>query len=84
MNIQNNFSVNVNGIILDLSTPCVMSIINITPDSFWSGSRNTTEKEIIVSVEKAITDGTSILDIGGYSTRPGANEVTEREETQRI
>lgn len=82
--IQNNFSVNINGKILDLSTPAVMSIINITPDSFWSGSRNMTEKGIAKSVERAITDGASIIDIGGYSTRPGADEVTPEQETERV
>lgn len=81
---QNNFSINVGGKILNLSSPCVMSIINITPDSFWSGSRSRTEGEILKSVEKAIEEGASILDIGGYSTRPGANEVTEEEEIERV
>lgn len=84
--IQRNrfFNIKVNGHILDLSTPCVMSIINVTPDSFWIGSRNNTDIEIAKSVEKAITDGAAILDIGGYSTRPGADEVTEEEEINRV
>lgn len=84
MTNQNNFSINVGGRILDLTSPCVMSIVNITPDSFWSGSRSRTDEEIVTSVEKAISEGASILDLGGYSTRPGANEVTEKEEIERV
>lgn len=81
---ENNFSVNVGGQLLDLSEPCVMTIINVTPDSFWSGSRSNTEHAIVQSVERAINDGASILDIGGYSTRPGADEVSEQDEITRV
>lgn len=85
MNQRNKFfNLKINGQIIDLSSPCVMSIINVTPDSFWSGSRNGSDKEIAVSVEKAICGGAAILDIGGYSTRPGASEVSEEEEINRI
>ena len=72
------------GKILDLSTPCVMSIINVTPDSFWEGSRLETDISIVESVERAISEGASILDIGGYSSRPGADEVSTTEEIKRI
>jgi dihydropteroate synthase len=61
-----------------------MAILNITPDSFYENSRFLHQQDILQQVEKAINNGASILDIGGYSTRPGANEVTEKEEIQRI
>ncbi len=78
------FTLNLNGEIIDISTPMVMTIINATPDSFFSGSCKQCDSEIIASVERAINDGASILDIGGYSTRPGANEVSLIEEQERI
>lgn len=80
--IRDNF--NIGGEIVDLDTPKVMTIINTTPDSFFSGSRKTEERELIESVEHAITEKTNILDIGGYSTRPGADFVSEEEEIRRI
>ena len=72
------------GKILDLSNPCVMSIINITPDSFWRESRLESDKSIVESVERAVNEGASILDIGGYSSRPGADDVSIDEEIKRI
>lgn len=74
----------LNGEIIDLSIPIVMAIINVTPDSFYSGSRCLDEKSLLSAVDKALTDGASIIDIGGYSTRPGAAFVTETEECQRV
>jgi dihydropteroate synthase len=61
-----------------------MGVINITPDSFYAGSRQTDEKEILHNVEKMLTDGASIIDIGGYSSRPGAEPISEVEEAQRV
>ena len=61
-----------------------MAIINSTPDSFYSGSRHSSKEEVKKSAEKAINEGASILDIGGYSTRRGAPEVTEQEEIDRV
>lgn len=69
---------------LDLSWPVVMSIINITPDSFFSGSRLSTDGEISAAVDKALADGAAILDVGGYSSRPGASDVTSEEEFSRV
>lgn len=60
-----------------------MGILNITPDSFYAGSRHTTETAILIQAEKMLQDGADILDIGGYSTRPGAEEIPESEELNR-
>lgn len=69
---------------MDLSTPKVMGIINVTPDSFFSGSRKESEADVLRQAEKMISEGAEILDIGGYSTRPGAAEVTNEEEINRV
>jgi dihydropteroate synthase len=76
--------INVKGNLLDLSVPKVMGIINITPDSFYGGSRVTGEKEIIEAAEQMIEEGADILDVGGYSTRPGAEYVSSAEEKERL
>lgn len=75
---------NIGGRLLDISSPLVMSIINVTPDSFYQGSRNETKEKIISSVRKALDDGSSIIDIGGYSTRPNAKDISPKEESQRV
>lgn len=69
---------------LDLNSPVVMTIINITPDSFFGGSRTWESAEIEARVVKAVADGASILDVGGYSSRPGADDVSAEEETRRV
>lgn len=76
--------INVNGTLLDLSTPCVMGILNVTPDSFYAGSRMQTEVEIARRVEQIITEGAGIIDIGAYSSRPNADNVSAREEMERL
>lgn len=68
----------------DLSHPQVMAIVNITPDSFFDASRTWDEQSIAARVQKVITEGASIIDIGGYSSRPGADEVTLDEELSRV
>jgi dihydropteroate synthase len=75
--------INVGGKLLDLSTPRVMGIINVTPDSFYQGSRVEGEKEIIETAASMLKDGASILDVGGFSTRPYAPEVSSDEEEKR-
>ena len=67
-----------------LDTPKVMGILNITPDSFFDGGRYKGEKEILSRVEKMLEHGAAIIDIGGYSTRPGAAEVSESKEISRV
>jgi len=76
--------INVAGKLLDLSIPKVMGVINITPDSFYEGSRATEEKEILKAATEIIEDGADIIDIGGYSSRPGAAEVPPEEEKKRV
>lgn len=68
----------------DLSHPQVMAIVNITPDSFFDASRTWDEQSIAARVQKVITEGATIIDIGGYSSRPGADEVTLEEELSRV
>jgi dihydropteroate synthase len=69
---------------IDLSSPRVMTIVNVTPDSFYDGSRTFTEEEIERHVERAIEQGTDMLDVGGYSSRPNADEVSVEEEIARV
>jgi dihydropteroate synthase len=76
--------INTGGKLLDLSIPRVMGILNITPDSFYKGSRYNTESEIIDAATRMLEDGADILDIGGYSSRPGATDISEKEESNRV
>lgn len=69
---------------LDINQPQIMTVVNITPDSFFAQSRAFNEEDILFSVNKAITEGASIIDIGGYSSRPGADDVPVDEELRRI
>ena len=78
-----NKTLNINGQLLDLSTPRVMGILNVTPDSFYDGGRFVAEREIIDQTEKMIEEGATFIDVGGYSTRPGASEISEEEEIKR-
>lgn len=78
------YTINVRGRLLDLSVPQVMGILNATPDSFFAGSRRQTETEIAVRVNEIIEQGGTIIDVGAFSTRPGADEVSEQEETERL
>lgn len=77
-------TLNCKGRLLVLDKPVVMGIINITPDSFFAGSRKTALDEVQRVAEKMLTDGATILDIGGYSTRPGAIAVPVEEELKRV
>lgn len=69
---------------LDLDIPRVMGILNITPDSFYKGSRFSTDKEILRAATRMLEDGADILDVGGYSSRPGAKDITVEEERARV
>ena len=68
--------INVNGKLMDLSHPQVMGILNVTPDSFYAGSRQQTEKDIINRTSQIIEEGASIIDIGAYSSRPNAEHIS--------
>lgn len=78
------YTINVRGQLVDLSSPMVMGILNATPDSFYSGSRKQTETEIADRANQIIAEGGKIIDVGAFSTRPGADVVSVEEETQRL
>ena len=78
------YTINVRGRLLDLSQPMVMGILNATPDSFYCGSRKQTEAEIADRANQIIAEGGRIIDVGAFSTRPGADEVSLEEETERL
>ena len=77
-------TLNCKGRLLDLSAPIVMGILNVTPDSFFKGSRVSTEKALLEQAERMLTEGAKILDIGGMSSRPGAEIISEKEELHRV
>ena len=75
---------NVNGRLLDLSTPCVMGILNLTPDSFYAHSRMETDEAIAARTHQIVDEGAAIIDVGAYSSRPGAADVSAEEEMTRL
>jgi len=77
-------TLNIDGRLVDLSTSKVMGILNVTPDSFFAGSRISSEKEIMQTAERMLADGATFLDIGGYSSRPGAVDISVQDEIKRI
>lgn len=77
-------TININGYMLDLSTPKVMGILNLTPDSFFEDSRMQTEKQVAQRVKQMLAEGADILDVGAYSSRPGADNVSAEEEMRRL
>ncbi|MEN8229574.1 MAG: dihydropteroate synthase [Bacteroidota bacterium] len=79
-----NFSLNLKGNIIDLSTPRVMGIINATPDSFYKGSRMPDPNQAVQMAREMIHQGADILDVGALSSRPGAEEISEEEELNRL
>ena len=76
--------INVKGRLLDLATPQVMGILNVTPDSFYSGSRMQTEEDIAARARQILDEGASIIDIGAYSSRPNAEHISAEEEMRRL
>lgn len=81
---KKTYTINVRGRLVDLSHPQVMGILNVTPDSFYQGSRKQTEAEIAQRTNQIIEEGGKMIDVGAFSTRPGAFEVTEEEEMDRL
>lgn len=77
-------TLNCQGKIIDLTYPVVMGILNVTPDSFYDGGRYVNKRAIIEQVKKMLEEGACIIDVGGYSTRPGSENVKEREELRRL
>ena len=76
--------INIGGNLLDLETPRVMGILNITPDSFYKGSRFNSPAEILKAAVRMVEEGADILDVGGYSSRPGAVDISLDEESKRV
>ena len=79
-----DYTINVRGRLIDLGSPKVMGILNCTPDSFYAGSRKQTEHEIAERANQIISEGGTMIDVGAFSTRPGAQEVREEEEMTRL
>lgn len=79
-----SFSLNCGGKLLSLDTPKIMGILNATPDSFFAGSRKQTEREVAERTLQILEEGATFVDVGAYSTRPGAVEVSEEEESDRL
>ena len=79
-----NKTLNAGGRLIDLSRPRVMGILNVTPDSFYDGKKFNDEKAILAQVEKILKEGADFIDVGGYSTRPGAEDVLVEEELRRV
>lgn len=82
--MQKSRFINVRGRLMDLSQPQVMGILNVTPDSFYSGSRKQTEEEITSRVHQIVAEGASMIDIGAYSSRPNAEHISAEEELARL
>lgn len=78
------YTLNCNGKLIDLATPTVMGIINVTPDSFYDGGKTVTTEGIIDQAGKMLSEGATFLDVGGYSSRPDATKVSETEELKRV
>ena len=84
MNDNAEYTLNMHGRLLSLAEPCVMGILNCTPDSFYAGSRVQTEREIADRANEIIGQGGTIIDVGAFSTRPGGVQVSEEEEMRRL
>lgn len=81
---NSNITLNYQGKLIEFDTPIIMGIVNTTPDSFYEGSRVESTNQIIEQVNQFVKEGVDIIDVGGYSSRPGADEVSEEEEINRI
>ena len=77
-------TITLNQQLLDLSTPRVMAIMNLTPDSFYDGGKLKNHEQLLAKVQQFIDEGASIIDLGGYSTRPGAADISIEEEISRV
>ena len=84
MKVLQSKYINVNGSLLDLSSPCVMGILNVTPDSFYAGSRMQTEADITSRIGQIVAEGAAIIDVGAYSSRSNAENVSPAEEMERL
>jgi dihydropteroate synthase len=78
-----NKTLNINGRLVDLSIPKVMGILNVTPDSFYDGGRYLSEADVLGQADRMLEEGADFIDVGGYSSRPGAEEIPVAEEMRR-
>jgi dihydropteroate synthase len=76
--------INCKGSLVDLSTPKVMGVLNLTPDSFYDGGKYKDAKKALLQAEKMLTEGATFIDVGAYSSRPGADHISESEEQKRL
>ncbi len=81
---QQKLSLNIRGDLMDLSRPKIMGILNLTPDSFYDGGRNNELSSAVKKAEILLSEGADILDLGAYSSRPGAEHISEAEELERL
>lgn len=81
---QQKSTLNVRGTLLDLSKPKIMGILNLTPDSFYDGGRNNNLNDALKKTEQIISEGADLIDIGAYSSRPGAEHISEETESERL
>lgn len=84
MTSKKTYTINVNGVLMDLAKPRVMGILNVTPDSFYADSRYQSESEIAARIEQLHAEGADMIDVGAYSSRPGASDVSAAEEMGRM
>ena len=77
-------TINCNGNLIDLTIPKVMGILNLTPDSFYDGGKYNSQKKILLHTEKMLLEGADFIDIGAYSSRPGAKDISEEDELKRL
>ena len=82
--MKNSKTINLNGKLYSFDSPKIMGILNVTPDSFYAESRKQTERDITERIETILREGGEIIDIGGYSSRPDAKDVSEEEEISRL
>jgi dihydropteroate synthase len=77
-------TINCKGQLIDLTSPKVMGILNITPDSFYDGGKHKNQSDVLFHVEKMLNDGATFIDVGAYSSKPNADHISEEEELKRI
>src|ERR1700759_3122821 len=81
---QKKTTINAGGRLIDVSTPRVMGIINLTPDSFFAGSRKQAIDDALAQTAKMLAEGATFLDLGAYSSRPGAEDISAQQEMDRL
>lgn len=78
------YLIHCRGTFMDLSVPRIMGIVNVTPDSFYEGSQTMQEQAVMKQIDRMVSEGADIVDVGGYSSRPGAEHISQQEELSRL